>query len=116
MYSLEWYAQNAGLVLLVLETLKQSGGHWLRDKYPAALPYYPAIVKAIGLLVAMAIAVGAKADLLLSIDVEGVHPYVGYIAAGIGIFGGNTILDMAWDNKALIKAVLQSYQKAPPNA
>jgi len=115
MFGLEWYAQNAGIVLLVLETLKQTGGHWLRDNYPTALKYYPVAVKLVGLLVAMGIAFGAKADLLLSIDVVGVHPYVGYACAGLALFGGNTVLDMVWDNKALLKAILEGYKRAPAN-
>ena len=105
-YDAMWYAQNAGVVLVFLEFLKEFGGHYLRDKYAFLKRYYAFGIKALALAFAMFIAFGAKADLLLAIDVVNVHPYVGYALSGVVFLAGDTAYDKVYDNRKMLKLVI----------
>ena len=108
-YDLLWYTQNAAVIAVFLEGLKQFAAHDLRDTYPIVQRFYPWLIRGIALLFALFVAFGAKADLLVSIGVTGLHPYVGYAAAGFGLYSGDALLDKVWDNKELIRLIFDTY-------
>jgi len=116
MYDITWYTQNAAVVLVFIEFLKQFGAHYLRANSTFVKTWYPIIIKTLALAFGLFIAFGAKSDLLVSIGVIGVHPYVGYALAGAGLAVGNVALDMVWDNKRLIKAFFDAYLAARQGA
>lgn len=109
-YEVSWFAQNALYLALFIETLKQSGGHWVRDNLPLFTPYYALAVKLIALVAAVIICVVAKADALLTLEIYGFRPEVGYIVGGVLMFGGNTLIDAAWDKRKTIAALIDAFK------
>ena len=120
-YDAMWYAQNAVIVLVFLEFLKEFGARYLRDRYSFLKRYYAIGIKVLALAFAMLIAFGAKADLLVAIDVVDIHPYVGYALSGIVLAVGDTAYDKVWDNRAMFKLIIEALiaalnRKAPVDA
>mgnify|MGYP000046714060 CR=1 FL=1 len=115
-YEISWFAQNALYLALFVETIKRSGGHWVRDNLPLVTPYYALAVKLIALVAAVIMCVVAKADALLTLEIYGFHPGVGYVVGGVLVFGGNTLIDAAWDKRKTIAEVLDAFAKAKINA
>ena len=111
MYELSWYIQNAVFVAFLVETLKRSGGHWLRDNLPQAEAYYPLMVKALALAVSIVACFVVKADGLATLEIYGFHPYVGYAVGGVMLFGGNTLIDAAWDKRKEIVLILEAFKQ-----
>lgn len=110
MYEISWYAQNALYVAFIIETLKRTGAHWLRANLPQAERFYPAAIKAIGLALSILICVVAKADALVTLEIYGFHYVVGYLAGGVMIFGGNTLIDAAWDKRKELAEIAASFR------
>jgi len=116
MYEIQWYAQMALYLALFVETIKRSGGHWVRDAAPAFAPYYPVAVKVIALVAALLMCVVAKADALITLEIPGFHPYVGYAIGGVLVFGGNTLIDAVYDKRKTLAELADAFMKARINA
>lgn len=115
-YEIAWFAQMALYVALFMETIKRSGGHWLRDNAPAFEPFYPLVVKVIALAAPVIMCVIAKADALATLEIYGFHPGVGYVVGGILVFGGDTLIDAVWDKRKILAELADELRKVKLNA
>lgn len=116
MNDLSWYATNAAMLALFIESLKRTVLHRLRDRVPLIDQYYSGIVMALAVAVGVAVCFVVKADALVPLEIYGFHPYAGYIVGGLFLAGGNSIIDDVWDNRKLIQAFLESLKKDNTNA
>lgn len=112
MFDISWYGQQAALVAMLLESIKRVGVlSKLKDELPPTA--YQVVITGAALVLSMAIAFGARANVLLTFEVDRFAPVVGYVAGGLLIFGGNHIIDAVWDNRKVLTALLDVYK---PNA
>ena len=111
-YEISWFAQNALYLALFVETIKRSGGHWVKDTLPVFAPYYPFVVKGIALIGAVLVCVAAKADFLVTLEIVGFRPEVGYFVGGFLMFGGNTLIDAVWDKRKELQLIIDAYIKS----
>lgn len=122
MYEIGWYFQAAVVLTTLIETFKRSGGHWLRDELLPKVPkvtaenYYPAIIKGIAFAIALVLCFGAKADVLITLEIEGFDPKIGYAVGAILVFGGGTFIDAAWDKRKIIAELADAFVKGKIDA
>ena len=121
MYDAMWYGYNAGIIAMVLESLKMLDFAQLR-KDARFNKWYLISIHAVALAFAMVIAFGAKADAFLAVGTSGFHPYAGYVVSGALLFLGDKVLDKVWDNKTvlsmfidMLKTTLTQKAKGNPN-
>jgi len=122
MYDINWYMQNALVLALLVETFKRSGGHWLRDNLLPRIPrldeavVYPLLIKGIAFVVALVWCFGAKADVLLTLEIGGFAPEVGYILGGVLLVGGDTLIDAVWDKRKVLAEIGSAWLRGGSDA